>query len=725
MMPGPGTTPQQEMPQPVVNDNSVIDMALSKANLAKGLEEQKRNNIANDVIRLYRQDEQSRKAWLEQNNLWMKLALQVTENKTFPWTGASNVKYPLLTTAALQFSARAYPALVASNDIVKIKVFGNDPEGQLTQKVNTLSKHMSYQVLHEMKGWEEDMDRLCYILPIIGTCFKKVYYDPVTGTNCSELVLPKDLVVNYWAKDLCKARKTHKLYYSTNECVERINNEYYLDVEDVRKPGTMAGNQDEQVSQKANLGSTSDDSFVPRIILEQHTLLDLDEDGYAEPYIVTVDLESGKLLRIGARFRKGDVQFGDKHKIVSIKPLEFFVKYDFLPNPDGGFYGAGFGLLLGGINEALNTLINQLIDSGTISNLQSGFISKGIRIGKGEQPVRPGEWIPVNAFADDLRKGIFPLPSKEPSSVLLQLLGILAQTGKEISSVSEVFTGKFPGQNTPASTTSAVIEEGMKVFTSIHKRIHRTCGEEFTLLYKLNQVYAPERADFTLPIEGTDGQSQNMVAKRADYAQMPIQGEQPAGEAFVKVLIGSDPNMINDAQKILKGQQLLEIQANLRTLNPQTITKTILETQGHDNIPELMTPPPPSTPPEIQLKQAELAELTRSNQMNEKIAVQTLISESKKRESEVVLNFAKASQLADQAGMAQAEAEMQRVQAEEELYRKHLEQIMGMQEHAQTLQQNEDLHQQSMSHAEEMNAAKVQQVKALAAAKPKQNGASN
>jgi chaperonin GroES len=726
MMPMPGMeqpqVPQPQQPQEFPPDQTnIIDIALAKANVAKKLDEDERQKIADDVCRLYRQDDDSRKNWIKQNNDWMKLALQVVEEKTFPWPGASNVKYPLLTTAALQFSARAYPALVSSNNLVQVKIFGKDVDGTMTQRVNTLGKHMSYQILHEMYGWEEGMDRLCYILPIIGTCFKKVYYDPVLEVNCSELVLPKDLVVNYWAKDLCRARKTHKLYYTANECVERINNEYYLDVDEVRKPGTMAGNATESTpTGKSPAGVQSDDSFVPRIILEQHTLLDLDDDGYAEPYIVTVDLESGKLLRIGARFRQDGVK-KEGNKIVSIKPLEFFVKYDFLPNPDGGFYGAGFGLLLGGINEALNTLINQLIDSGTLANLQTGFISKGLRIQKGEQPVRPGEWIPVNSFADDLRKGILPLPAKEPSTVLFSLLGTLAQTGKEISSVSEVFTGGFPGQNTPASTTSAVIEEGMKVFTSIHKRIHRCAGEEFTLLYKLNQIYAPERTDFTLPVAGTEDGVEHNVVRRDDYSATPVQGEQTPGSPFVKVLIGSDPNMINDAQKVLKVQQLLELNANLHTLNPMEITKIALETQGQDGIEKLMTPPPPSTPPEIQIKQDELKELARHNQMQEKIDIQNLISESKKRESEIVLNFAKASQVADQAGMAQAEAEMQRVQAQEELYRNQLEQVFGMQEHQQTLQQNEDLHQQSMDHNQQMADAKVQQIKAQAAAKPQTN----
>lgn len=712
--------------------DNIIDLALAQANLAKGLDEDQRQKIADDVIRMYELDERSREAWLRQNNEWMKLALQVAEDKSFPWEKASNVKYPLLTIAALQFASRAYPALVSSRSIVKGKIFGADPTGELASKANTISQHMSYQLLYEVKGWEEDMDKLCYILPIIGTCFKKIYYDPVNKTNCSELVLPKNLVVNYWAKSLENARKTHILYYTPNRIQELINNDFYLDVKETKDPGNMFRSETTDVATKNLPNDSGDDMFTPRIILEQHTLLDLDKDGYMEPYIVTVDKESGKLLRIGARFRKKDVKVNDG-KIVSITPCEYFVRYIFLPNPDGGFYGAGFGLLLGGINEALNTLINQLIDAGTLNNLQAGFMSKGIRINKGPMKVSPGEWIQVNNFGDDLRKGIFPLPTKEPSPVLFNLLGILAQTGKEIASVSEVFTGKFPGQNTPASTTSAVIEEGMKVFTSIHKRIHREVGNEFRLFYKNNQVYLPSRVEFTIPLAGTDT-TENHVIRQEDYSSIPLQGEAPQGDPFISIILASDPSMINDSQKILKIQQLLELQGNLGTLNPMEITKVAIDNIDVENKEALMTPPPPSTPPEIELKQAELEELKRSNQVQEQLEYAKLMSESRKRESEVILNFAKAQQLGDAGMIEQAKVEAERVKTQEESFRRQMELMFKREEFMMEQQFKSDEHQMNMGmksaegaqklvHNERMAQAKEEQMKRQAAMNKKESNA--
>lgn len=715
-------------------DTSIIDLALSQANLAKGLDEKRRQDIAYEVVSMYEQDERSREAWIRQNDEWMKLALQVVEKKSFPWQDASNVKYPLLTVAALQFASRAYPALVHSQDIVKAKPFGPDPDGQLAAKADTISKHMSYQLLYEVKGWEEDMDKICYILPIIGTCFKKIYYNPVLKQNVSELVYPKDLVVNYWSKSLEGARKTHKLWYTTNKIRELVNVDYFLDVEETKTPGNLARYEASDVTEQQQPPIDGDDKFTPRLIIEQHTLLDLDDDGYQEPYIVTVDLETGKLLRIGAGFRSKDVKRnGDK--LVSITPCEYFVKYTFLPNPDGGFYGAGFGLLLGGINEALNTLINQLIDAGTLNNLQAGFMSKGIRINKGPMGIKPGEWVQVNNFGDDLRKGIFPLPTKEPSPVLFNLLGILAQTGREIASVSETMTGKFPGQNTPASTTSAVLEEGMKVFTSIHKRIHRTVGEEFRLFYKNNQVYLPQRVEFTMPLAGTN-QTQNYVVRNADYAETPMQGEAPQGDPFISVILASDPTMINDSQKVLKTQQLLELHGTLGTLNPMEITKVALENIDVANKTALMTPPPPpGPPPEIQLKMDELAELKRSNQVNEQLEYMKLMSESKKRESEVVLNLAKAQQLGDAAMIEQAKVEAERIKTQEESFRRQLELMFKREEHQMDMEFKQQEHgldmqtkavesSQKIALNEQLGAAKIEQAKKMAKEKPKNEGAS-
>jgi len=386
-------------------------------------------------------------------------AAQVIEKKTHPWPDAANVKYPLLTTAAMQFSARAYPALVPGPRLVQGLVIGRDEQGMKQGIADRIGAHMSFQLLFEMDDWEEDMDRLCMILPIVGCIFKKTWYDPLKRKNVSDLVLPQDLVIDYFAKSVETAtRKSHIIYRNKNEIQERMNKKIYreLDIEvDLGSPQTDI--QDRHTKDK--ISGAIEPKVTPATpykLIECHCWLDLDEDQYEEPYIVTFDYTSKQILRIVPRFTLEDVELEDD-KIISIKPTEYFTKFGFIPNPDGSIYDLGFGLLLGALNETVNTLTNQLLDSGTINNLQSGFLGRGIRIRSGNTRFLPGEWKPVDFAGDDIRKHLLPLPTKEPSDVLFKLLETLVTSGKELASVAEIMVGKMPGQNTPATTTMATI----------------------------------------------------------------------------------------------------------------------------------------------------------------------------------------------------------------------------------------------------------------------------
>ncbi len=746
--------PPQEAPiDPMAAKNAELDRIIQSKNLAEnfiGSEEgrKKLDAIGADIKKWYGEDLASRKGWEQQNQEYMKLACQVMENKTYPWNNASNVKFPILTTAALQFSSRAYPSLVSGFDIVKAKAIGNDPEGINNNKAQTISTHMSYQLLYEMTGWDEDMDKLCFILPILGTCFKKTYYDPSTNTNKSELVLARDLVIDYWAKDLESAyRKTHRIFRTPNQIMERQRQGIYIDDEkyfgdvDLKRGGNLEADQQSETLKEKQAPSVT--SATPRLILECHTFYDLDEDDYEEPYIITIDYESGKVLRIVARFYRDGIEM-DKKKVVRIQPCEYFTKFGFLPNPDGGFYDLGFGLLLGGVNSAVNTLINQLIDAGTLANLQGGFISKGIRLKQGEMKFTPGEWKMVNNFGDDLKKGVFPLPVKEPSNVLLELLGTLAQSGKELASIAEIFTGKMPGQNTPASTTMATIEQGLKVFTAIYKRIYRSLGQEFEKLYTLNKLYLPEEGvEFSVEVSG---ENRHVVAKKEDYG---LQTAPATGKPFIRIVPAADPNMVSETQKLVKAQGLLEL-INLGTINAGEATKQILEQQGQANIKQLMELPPPQPPLEIQLAQIEGQERDKDRQL-EAMKIQ---SENMKRQSEIALNLAKAKELGDEINTQLLEFRLKQEEAAMEMHTKmvelmfkrenhRLEMQMKQEEHSldmevketeaqlnlasaatmakQDIKHNEESHKQKLVHGEKKAEAdiKVMGAKAKAAAKAK------
>ena len=553
------------------------------------LEERDAIFIGNEVVDGYEKDVLSRQEWEDELEEGMKLALQVVENKTFPWPGAANVKYPLITIAALQYSSRAYPALIPGVNVVKARPIGYDYDGSKTAASIRISKHMSYQVLEEMEDWEEEMDRLCVALPILGSMFKKTYYSNVEGSNVSEVIWPKDFVVNYWTRSLEKApRKTHVIQLSENDVFERVASGLFAEGSEELEEGT---NRETAFSDELNglNRPQGDEEDAPLEFLEQHTYFDLDGDGYKEPYIATVHYKSHKLCRLVPRFSINNVFVNENGDIRRIVADEYFTKYGFIPNPDGGFYDIGFSKLLGPINHSINTIINQLLDAGTLSNLQSGFLAKGIRLRKGDSNFQPGEWKSVNVLGDDLRKGIYPLPVREPSNVLFTLLGTLIDVGKQVGSSTDIMLGENPGQNQPAHTTMAVLEQGMKVFNSIYKRQHRSLKKEFKKLFVLNSLYLSPESYFTV----LDNE-QGATIFNTDY-----------DVNSVNVLPFSDPNISSEAQRLAKVQGLMEL-LQLGTINRMVVTKRVLEAQEQPGIEELMQLPPPQPSLEQQQLQFDM-----------------------------------------------------------------------------------------------------------------------
>jgi chaperonin GroES len=314
------------------------------------------------------------------------------------------------------------------------------------------------------------------------------------------------------------------------------------------------------------VGPSVVDETTPYTFIEQHTFLDLDDDGYKEPYIVTFHKESKKVVRIVARFDETTIKQGPDGKIHKIDPIQYYTKFGFIPNPDGGFYDIGFGVLLGPINESVNTLINQLLDSGHLSTLQSGFIGKGLRIRMGDNRFTPGEWKAVNSTGSDLKQQIVPLPTKEPSNVLFQLMGSLITSGKELASVAEIFVGKMPGQNTPATTTMATIEQGMKVFTAVYKRLYRSLTEEFLKIARLNYLYLNPT---------TEVQDLNIMINPQDF--------DPKAH---KIYPGADPTAVSQTEKLLKAQGLMELLPT-GVLDPVKVVQRILDAQEQPNVNDL------------------------------------------------------------------------------------------------------------------------------------------
>jgi chaperonin GroES len=669
-----GTQTQDALPSLATEPNP--DIILNTKNLAKGLKDDVLTKISEQCKRGYEQDVASREDWERDLDVWLKMANQIRETKSYPWANASNIKYPLLSTAAMQFAARAYPSLVPANgQIVNFTVVGKDPDGKKLEKATRVSKYMSYQLMEEICGWDEDMDRMLMMLPVVGTVFKKTWYDKSTDKIRSEVILPKNVVVNYWTKNLHECERiSERILMSPRLLKEKVNAKVFLDV-DLGDPITPLHAEGQVPAQ---------DETTPYSLVEQHTFYDLDDDGYEEPYIITFEENSGKILRIQARYLKDDVKLDEKGNVLRIKPQQYYTKFGFVPNPDGSFYDIGFGTLLGPLNESVNTLINIQIDSGHLSALQAGFIGKSLRMKMGDSKFEPGEWKPVNVPGDDLRKQIIPLPFKEPSNVLFQLLGTLITSGKELASVAEIFTGKMPGQNTPATTTMATVEQGMKVFTAVYKRIYRSLSQEFDKIFELNALY-------------TDP---NHIVTVLDMPINPDDFDEKACDIFP----GADPSATTQTEKLMKAQGLMELmQAAGPLLDPIKILSRVMDAQEQPNWQELFSQqvqqtgqvPPPPPDPKIMALQAKMQADQQHAALQSQQQQQQMELASRSHEQQMAMA---AQEHAQRMEFAQ---QQQHTKAVSQMATTQVKLATEQAKNHQQLQQNAQQHQQTMQHSQE------------------------
>lgn len=645
------------------------DTVIFHKNLAEGKTDEELSKIGEHCRMGFELDLDSRSDWEADLDEWIALAKQIREPKSYPWPKASNVKYPLLSTAAMQFSARAYPALVPSNgEIVKAVVIGKDPTGEKWIKADRISTYMSWQIFYEVMGWEEDMDKMLIMLPVVGTMFKKTWYDKSCDKIRSVVILPKNLVVNNWAKSLEEVERISEVIRMSERLLkERQRQKLFLDID---------------LGEPVNLEDGPNDETTPYELIEQHCFLDLGKD-IEEPVIVTFERYSGKVLRITRRYHLDDVEMDGK-TIVKIKPTQMYTKFGFVPNPDGSFYDIGLGVLLGPLNESVNTLINQLVDSGSINNLQSGFIGKALRLKMGDTKFGPGEWKPVNAAGDDLRKQIIPLPTKEPSKVLFELMGALITSGKELASVAEIFTGKMPGQNTPATTTMATVEQGMKVFTAVYKRIFRALGQEFKKIQKLNKQYLDP---------------QTYVA----VLDAPVDPED-FDDATYDICPGADPTAMSQQEQLMKAQGLLElVQMAPQAFNIVEVLSRVLQAQEQPNWQKVFSQevqasgqlPPPPPDPKLMAIQAKAQADQQKTQMDLQAKQQEM--ELKSRDSIMQMQMKQQ----EHAQKMQQQAEATQMKAASDIAMANVYASTERMKGQQTLQNTQQAHDQKMQQTKE------------------------
>jgi len=550
------------------------------SNLAEVLDPQDLRNISNELIAGIEKDKASREDWEKTYKDGLEyLGMRFDEERSEPFAGASGVIHPLLGEAVTTFQAQAYKELLPAGGPVKTQVIGAY-DSLAEEQAQRVKEFMNYQITHVMEEFDEELDQMLFYLPLAGSAFKKVYYDESLGRAVSKFIAPEDLIVPYYTTDLetCN-RITNVIKISENEVRKLQSVGFYkkIDISGGDSTDEYSGVK-EEIDKLSGMEPSYDDGEVS-LLYEVHCNLELDgfEDtdeegqptGIKLPYIVTIDANSNDILSVRRNFREDDPL---KNKI------EYFVHFKFLPGL--GFYGFGLTHMIGGLSKASTSIMRQLIDAGTLANLPAGFKTRGIRIRDEDTPIQPGEFRDVDAPGGSLRDSIQPLPFKEPSGTLLQLLNILVNSGQKFASIAEINTGQG-NPNAPVGTTLALLERSTKVLSAIHKRLHNSQKKEFKILSKVFQEYLPQEYPYAVANNET-------TIKLSDFDEK------------VDIFPISNPDIFSQSQRIAMAQEMMQlVQSNPQVHGPNgtyEAYKRMYAAIGVDNVEQILTPPPPTDP---------------------------------------------------------------------------------------------------------------------------------
>ena len=554
------------------------------ANLAEILDESILGEISSDLRARVEDDQDSRNEWQEAYTQGLDLLGVKTKERSQPFQGASGVTHPIIAESVTQFQAQAYKELLPAGGPVRAEIIGAKT-AEVEEQATRVKNFMNYMVTEVMEEYDPDTDQMLFYLPLCGSTFKKVYYDETKQRPVSRFVPAEDLVVPYTTSDLAtSSRVTHILRMDENQVRKLQVVGFYRDVD------LQSGydEEDDTVKDKVrelqglDKSETSDDVLT---IFEIHTDLDIEgfEDldqngeptGIKLPYIVTIDQGSGEVLSIRRNYGEGDPL---KRK------QQYFVHYKFLPGL--GFYGFGLIHMIGGLGKAATSILRQLIDAGTLANLPSGFKARGIRVRNDDEPIAPGEFRDIDAPGGDIRNSIIPLPYKEPSATLAQLLGVLIESGRRFVSIADQQTGSPGSQQQPVGTTVALLERGMKVMSAIHKRLHYAQKTEFRLLAGIIRDYMPQQYPYMVP--GGDA-----TIMQSDF------------DNRVDVLPVSDPNIFSMAQRVTLAQTQLQLaQSNPEMHNLHAAYKRMYQALEVQNIDDILPPPPQPQPTDPAIENA-------------------------------------------------------------------------------------------------------------------------
>ncbi len=536
--------------------------------LTDTVEDEDQETIAADVIDNYTADKESRSEWEAMFEKGFDLLGLKIEETAEPFEGACTAVHPMLIESAVKFQSKAIQELFPPAGPVKTQILGKStPERE--DQANRVQEFMNYQTTEQMPEYFDEFERMLFHLPLIGSAFKKVYYDANLKRPVSEFVPIDQFYVSYYASNLRKAdRYTHVIYRSPVELAKDIRSGIYRDVELPEATNPQPTSFSEKMDTIIGLSptATNDPQYT---LLEQHCYLEIEED-YALPYIVTVEEKSQQILSIRRNYKKDD-----KNQ----EKVSHFVHYRFVP----GFSFYGFGLMhfLGNLTMTATAAMRSLVDAGQFANLPGGFKAKGVRIVGDNEPISPGEFKEVEATGQDLNKAIVSLPYKEPSSTLYNMLQFITQTGQKFADSTEQIVSDAASYG-PVGTTMALLEASSKFFSAIHKRLHKSQRDEFKILAQINYDYLPSEYPYEVPF------AEKSVLKQ-DF------------DGRVDVIPVSDPNIPSNAHRMMIAQMALQMaqQSPPGMFNLEALNRTILNSANMPNMEEILPPkkePQPSDP---------------------------------------------------------------------------------------------------------------------------------
>jgi hypothetical protein len=533
------------------------------ANLAEFMDDSVLGSLGSELVSDFTKDIGDRKDWIQTYVDGLKLLGLKYEERTEPWNGACGVFHPMLTESVVRFQSEGIMETFPAAGPVKTQILGKDTPDK-EEAATRVREDMNYQLTDVMQEYRPEHEKLLWNLPLAGSAFKKVYYDPSIGRQIAMFIPAEDIVVPYGASSLERAeRVTHVMRKTENEITKLQEAGFYMDV-DLGDPSSELDDIEKQKAEEMGMSALQDDRYR---VLEMHVDLDLkgyehenkdgEKTGIALPYVVTVEKATAKILAIRRNWYEGDELHTKR---------QHFVHYQYIPG--FGFYGYGLIHLIGGYAKSATMLIRQLVDAGTLSNLPGGLKSRGLRIKGDDTPIAPGEFRDVDVPSGSIRDNILPLPYKEPSQVLYTLFQNIVQEGRQFASAGDMKVSDMSAQ-APVGTTLAILERTLKVMGAVQARLHYSMKQEFKLLKAIIADYTPEEYEYQ-PEEGS------RKAKKSDYD-------------MVAVIPVSDPNAATMAQKIVQYQAALQLaQTAPQLYNLPLLHRQMIEVLGIKNAAKLV-----------------------------------------------------------------------------------------------------------------------------------------